>query len=66
LVQNAEHDQLYTMPEMKRADRMLSDVYKKAGVESHYQSAFYPGTHRFDLKMQAEAFTWLDTWLAKK
>ena len=66
LVQNAEHDQLYTMPEMKRADRMLSDVYKKAGVESHYQSAFYPGTHRFDLKMQVEAFTWLDTWLAKK
>jgi len=66
LVQNAEHDQLYTMPEMKRADRMLSDVYKKAGAESHYQSAFYPGTHRFDLKMQAEAFTWLDTWLAKK
>ena len=66
LVQNAEHDQLYTMPEMKRADRMLSDVYKKAGVESHYQSAFYPGTHRFDLKMQAEAFTWLDTWLPKK
>ncbi len=66
LVQNAEHDQLYTVSEMKRADRMLSEIYKKAGAESNYQSAFYPGTHRFDLKMQADAFKWLDSRLVKK
>jgi dienelactone hydrolase len=62
-VQNAEHDQLFTLSEVQRADRMLADIYKKAGAESQYKSAFYPGTHRFDLKMQEDAFTWLDSKL---
>ena len=63
-VQNAEHDKLFTLSEMKRADRMLADIYKKAGAESQYKSAFYPGGHRFDLKMQEDAFTWLDSKLS--
>jgi dienelactone hydrolase len=63
-VQNAEHDQLFTLSEVQRADRMLADIYKKAGAESQYKSAFYPGTHRFDLKMQEDAFTWLDSKLS--
>ena len=63
-VQNAEHDKLFTLSEMQRADRMLSDIYKKAGAESQYKSAFYPGGHRFDLKMQEDAFAWLDSKLS--
>lgn len=66
LVQNAEGDQLYTLPEMKRADRMLSEIYKKAGAAGHYQATFHPGTHRFSRKMQTEAFGWLDSWLRKR
>jgi dienelactone hydrolase len=66
LVQNAEGDPLYTMPEMKRADRMLSEIYKKAGAAGHYQATFHPGTHRFSRKMQTEAFGWLDSWLRKR
>lgn len=66
LVQNAEGDPLYTMPEMKRADRMLSEIYKKAGAAGHYQATFHPGTHRFSRKMQTEAFGWLDSWLGKR
>jgi dienelactone hydrolase len=66
LVQNAENDQLFTLSEMRRADRMLSDIYRKAGAESHYRSAFYRGTHRFDREMQAEAYTWLDAWLRNR
>ncbi|MEY3643658.1 MAG: hypothetical protein RLZZ207_352 [Bacteroidota bacterium] len=62
-VQNAEHDQLFTLSEVQRADRMLAAIYKKAGAESQYKSTFYPGTHRFDLKMQEDAFTWLDSKL---
>jgi dienelactone hydrolase len=66
LVQNAEGDQLYTLPEMKRADQMLSEIYKKAGAAAHYQATFHPGTHRFSRKMQTEAFGWLDSWLRKR
>ncbi|MFI5185882.1 MAG: dienelactone hydrolase family protein [Chitinophagales bacterium] len=63
LVLNDEDDDLYTMPEMQRADKILNDVYKKAGAEDHYKCSFHPGPHKFDKKMQAEAFDWLDKWL---
>jgi dienelactone hydrolase len=65
-VQNCEEDQLYTMPEMRRADRMLGSIFKKAGAESHYRATFYPGKHRFTRRMQADAFAWLDGWLTKR
>ena len=63
LVLNDEDDDLYTMPEMKRADKILSEVYKKAGSEDHYKCSFYPGPHKFDKRMQTEAFDWFDRWL---
>jgi dienelactone hydrolase len=63
LVLNDEDDQLFTMPEMKRADQILSEVYRKAGADDRYRCTFYPGPHKFDLKMQAEAFDWFDRWL---
>jgi hypothetical protein len=63
LVLNDIDDQLFTMPEMERADVMLRDVYEKAGAGDRYRGSFYPGPHKFDLEMQAEAFEWLDRWL---
>jgi hypothetical protein len=45
---------------------MLAEIYEKAGAENRYRCSFYPGTHRFDRDMQAEAFAWLDNWLAGK
>ena len=63
LVLNDEEDDLYTLPEMKRADEILSEVYKKANAASHYKCSYYPGPHKFDKKMQAEAFGWFDKWL---
>jgi len=63
LVLNAEDDVLYTLPKMKQADKILSEVYKKAGANNHYKCSYYPGPHRFDKKMQAEAFDWFDKWL---
>jgi dienelactone hydrolase len=56
-------DDLFTLPEMKRADRMLSEVYAKAGAAERYHGSFYPGGHKFDRDMQAEAFAWFDRWL---
>ena len=63
LVLNDEEDDLYTLPEMKQADVILKEVYKKAGAEKNYRASFYPGPHKFDKKMQTEAFDWFDRWL---
>lgn len=63
LVLNDEQDQLYTLPEMQRADQILRDVYAKAGAADRYACSYYPGPHKFDTKMQGEAFAWFDKWL---
>ena len=63
LVLNDEDDDLYTMPEMQSADRILTEVYKKAGRGDHYKCSFHPGPHKFDKRMQDEAFDWFDKWL---
>ncbi len=51
------------MPEMERADRILTEVYKKAGATDRYRASFYDGPHKFDREMQKEAFAWFDRWL---
>lgn len=63
LVLNNRQDDLFTMPEMERADRILTEVYKKAGVADRYRASFYDGPHKFDRDMQKEAFAWFDRWL---
>ena len=63
LVLNNKQDALFTLSEMERADRMLADVYKKAGAPEHYRGTFYDGPHKFDREMQKEAFAWFDRWL---
>ena len=63
LVQNDIDDKLFTMPEMERADEMLREVYARADASDNYRCTFYPGPHKFDLDMQAEAFEWFDRWL---
>lgn len=62
---NNTEDQLYTLPEMKRADKMLKDVFTKAGASDKYHGGFYPGEHKFDKPMQQDAFDWFDRWLKK-
>jgi hypothetical protein len=63
LVLNNRQDQLFTMPEMERADQILKEVYGKAGVPDRYKALFFDGPHKFDLNMQREAFAWFDRWL---
>lgn len=63
LVQNDTEDELFTREEMRRADEMLAQVYRKAGAADRYRCTFYPGPHKFDLPMQDEAFAWFDRWL---
>lgn len=63
LVLNNNEDQLFTLPEMRRADDILKAVYAKAGAAERYRASFYPGPHKFDLDMQKEAWAWFDRWL---
>ncbi len=63
MVLNDNDDELYTLPEMKRADAILQEVYKKAGAQHRYKCAYYPGPHKFDKQMQGDAFAWFDRWL---
>lgn len=63
MVLNNREDTLFTMPEMERADRILTDVYHRAGIAGHYRAKFYAGPHKFDSEMQADAFQWMDRWL---
>ena len=65
LVLNDDGDQLFSLDAMHEADRILAEVYTKAGAADRYKGTFYPGPHKFDLPMQAEAFAWFDRWLAK-
>ncbi len=63
LVLNNRQDALFTLPEMERADRILTEVYRKAGASGRYRASFYDGPHKFDRDMQKEAFAWFDRWL---
>jgi dienelactone hydrolase len=63
LVQNDNDDDLFTIGEMRRADRILAEVYAKAGAGDRYKASFYPGPHKFDRPMQDEAFAWFERWL---
>ncbi len=63
MVMSNTEDQLYTLPEMKKADAILKEVYTKAGAADKYSGKFYPGGHKFDATMQEDAFNWFDTWL---
>jgi len=63
MVLNDTEDQLFTLGEMRRADRIISDIYGKAGAPDRYECRFYPGPHKFDRQMQGDAFAWFDRWL---
>lgn len=63
LVLNNTEDPLFTLPEMQRADRILAEVYSKAGAPDNYRCSFHSGGHKFDQSMQEEAFAWFDRWL---
>ena len=56
LALNNHEDPLFTVPEMERADRILARRVSKAGASDRYRASFYPGPHKFDRQMQAEAF----------
>lgn len=63
MVLNCNEDPLYTLTEMRRADAMIRDVFDRAGAPDLYRCNYYPGGHKFDKAMQADAFAWFDRFL---
>lgn len=62
-VQQCIQDSLYNLEGMQTACGMIKAVYDKAGVETNFRSEYYDNHHEFNLKMQQDAFEWLDQWL---
>ena len=65
MVLNSRQDQLYTMPEMQRADAMIAETFKRANASDRYRCNYYDGGHKFDRAMQADAFAWFDRFLKR-
>ncbi len=63
MVQQCAQDALYPLEGMKEAVSKLTAIYSKAGVPSMFRGQFYDQPHIFSLKMQEEAFAWMDRWL---
>jgi len=63
MVLNCTEDPLFTLSEMKRADGMMAQVFRRAQAADKYRCTFYPGGHKFDREMQADAFAWFDQHL---
>lgn len=63
LVLNNSEDFLFSAQEMKSSDKIMSGIFDKANAREHYKCSFYPGPHKFDNRMQVEAFDWFDRWL---
>ena len=64
LVLATTEDPLFTRAETEHAGRILEETYRKAGASERLRVSSYPGPHKFDLPMQAEAFAWMERWLA--
>ncbi len=60
---NNSQDDLFTLAEMEKADRILQKVFEKAGASECYKGSFYDGPHKFNATMQKDAFNWFDKWL---
>jgi len=60
LVQYLMDDALFPRAGMEAAHRRLTERY---GLSDTYAGEFYPGPHRFDIRMQESAFDRLEAWL---
>lgn len=63
MVLNCNEDPLFTLDEMKRADQILKQTFTRTGAVEKYRGNFYPGGHKFDRSMQADAFAWFEQHL---
>jgi len=63
LVQSCIDDELYSLSEVKKAEKSIRAAFEKANCSDHYDHRYYKGSHRFSIQMQMEAFQWFTQWL---
>jgi dienelactone hydrolase len=63
MVLQCSRDELYPLDGMKESLAKLEGIYTKAGAASKFIGRFYDQPHFFSIKMQEDAFDWLDRWL---
>ena len=63
LVQHCEHDDLFAPEGQHESHKKLEGIYGKMGRPEMYSGRFYAGGHKFDIRMQDEAFDFFDRWL---
>ncbi len=63
LVLHCTEDLLFTTSEVEIGGQELTDVYARADAPQAFRLSLYPGGHKLDGPMQAEAFAWWDRWL---
>ena len=62
-VQDCGQDKLFTHGGMQAAADKIRSVYTDLKRPERFQSKFYDVPHQFNIKMQGEAFAWLERWL---
>jgi dienelactone hydrolase len=63
MVQQCRQDGLFPPSGMEEGVQKIAAIYRKAGAADAFTGRFYDVPHRFDIKMQEEAFDWLDRHL---
>ncbi len=63
MVQQCAQDALFPLAGMQHTCDRLAALYAKAGLCERFACRFYDAPHQFNVKMQEEAFAWLDRWL---
>ncbi|HCG64002.1 MAG TPA: hypothetical protein DEZ27_09460 [Sphaerochaeta sp.] len=63
MVCSCTEDPLFTQTEVRRAEHLLDQIYRKTGNSSQFDFSHYQGSHRFDKTMQENVFAWLDQHL---
>ncbi len=56
-------DPLYSLSEVREAEKELFSIYERAGAPECFRFSYYDGPHYFNLAMQEEAFKWFKRWL---
>ena len=60
LVINGSRDQLFPPEGVRAAFEKIEQCFRKAGVPERQQCRLYDAPHEFNLRMQAEAWEWLE------
>lgn len=64
-VQQCRRDGLFPLNGMEESVAKLEAIYRKAGAPEAFRSQFYDEKHIFNVKMQDDAFAWLDSHLQR-